>query len=82
MIEEYAKDLALEMGIKLAKVSLVDGERLGCIDVHLLKLSTKENHVETLVYQVDLEILKKGIGCDRLDVRTRSALSRLQMLES
>ena len=80
MIEKYVSDIAIQMGMKLSKVSLVDGRPLGCLDVYLLNISTKERIVSALIFQADLENLEKGICSDRLEVRMRSALSRLKLL--
>jgi len=80
MIEKYVTDIASQMGMKLSKVSLVDGRPLGCLDVYLLNIATKERIVGALIFQADLENLEKGICSDRLEVRMRSALSRLKLL--
>jgi hypothetical protein len=80
MIEKYVSDIAIQMGMKLSKVSLVDGQPLGCLDVHLLNMSTKERIVSALIFKTDLENLENGISSDRLEVRMRAALSRLKVL--
>jgi hypothetical protein len=77
MIKEYVSDIANQTGIKLSRLSLIDGSRLGCLGVHLLAMSTKEQRVDALVYQTDLDNLEKGSNCDALEVRIRNALSRL-----
>lgn len=80
MIQEYVVDLAAQMGIKLSRVSMVEGRRVGCLDVHLLNLAADGQRVSTLVYQSELDGLQSGSGCERLELKIRSALSRLQML--
>lgn len=80
MLKAYVYDLAEKMGIRLTGIALVEGKRLGCTDVHLLKLSTKEHTVESLIYQTDLEMLKNGVECNRLDVRTKMALSEFKIM--
>lgn len=80
MIEQFVSDIAGRMGINLAKVTLVDGQPLGCLDVQLLNMSSKGHVVSALVFQADIENLKNGIDCDSLEVRMRSSLSRLQVL--
>ena len=74
MIKEHASDIALQMGIKLSQVSIVDGHTLGCRDASLLNMTSKGHVVSALVFQSD------RVGCDRLEIRIRSALLRLQML--
>ena len=81
MLTRYVKDIANQIGIKLTKVSLVDGQRLGCIDVHLLKLSTRGHNLEKLIYKTDLEMLAQGVDCPRLDIILRSALSQLDQMK-
>jgi hypothetical protein len=80
MIKEYIEDLAAQMGVHISKISVVEGESIGCSDVLLLHLSSGCQLVNALVYQSDLEDLKKGSSCDRLEVRIRIALSRLHLL--
>lgn len=80
MIQEYAVDLASQMGIKLTQVSVVEGRTVGCLDVHLLHLAAGDKLVSALVYQSELDNLQNGIYSDRLELKLRSAFSRLQML--
>jgi|BarGraIncu00431A_1022009.scaffolds.fasta_scaffold39775_1 hypothetical protein len=80
MIENFVSAIATQMEMKLSKVSLVDGRALGCGDVYLLNVSSKGHDISALVYQNDIENMKNGIDCDRLKVRVRSSLSRLQLL--
>jgi len=80
MIREYAADLAAQTGIKLSRVSVVEGQRIGCLDVHLLHLAADGQLVSALVYQSELDELQCGSRSGRLEVKIRAALSRLQML--
>lgn len=80
MIQEYAADLATQMGIKLSRVSMIEGRRVGCLDMHLLNLVVDGHRVSTLVYQSELDDLQNGACCDRLETKIRAALSRLQIL--
>ena len=80
MFQEYVTDLANQAGIKLSHVSLVSGQSLGCLDVYLLNISSKGHKVNTLIFQADVDNMKKGIHCDRLEIRMRTALSRLKLL--
>ena len=78
MIQQYATDLAKQMGIELSRVSFFNGQLLGCRDCHLLQLHS-EGHMESaVVYQQDLEYLQQGTITKRLETRLRSVLSRLQ----
>jgi hypothetical protein len=80
MIEQFVSCIAARMGIDLSRITLVDGQPLGCIDVQLLNMSSKGHVVSALVFQADIENLKNGTDCDSLEVRMRSSLSRLQVL--
>jgi hypothetical protein len=80
MIHEYAVELATQSGIQLSQVSVIEGRRVGCLDVHLLHLIAHEHLVSALVYQSELEELQNSSCCDRLEVKIRTALSRLQLL--
>jgi hypothetical protein len=78
MIEEYATDLASRMGIQLSEISLVEGKAEECLDMHLLHLNAKPNHVCVPIRQQDLEDLQNGSDCTRLDLKLCSALSSLK----
>ena len=80
MIKEYAAGLAAQVGIKLSRVSVVEGRRVGCLDVHLLHLDAEGQRVSALVYQSELDELQSRSCCERLELKIRAALSRLQML--
>ena len=80
MIQEYVSNLADKMGMKLSQISLVDGNQLGCLDVYLLKISIKVHKVDALIFKTDIENLENGKVSDRMEVRTRSALNRLQVM--
>jgi hypothetical protein len=80
MIKTYVTSLAEQMGIKLSRVSFVDGKLLGCRDSHLIQLYSNGEMESALVYQRELEALQDGIRRERLELRIRTALSRLQML--
>jgi hypothetical protein len=80
MIQEHAADLAAQLGIRLSRVSIIEGRKVGCLDVHLLHLCADEHLVSTLVFQSELDELQSGACCDRLETKIREALSRLQML--
>lgn len=80
MLTEMVNDLAAQVGLQLSKVSLVEGERLGCTDTCLLNMSTKGHIVSALIYKTDIDSLKQGTNIDRLELRIRAALSRLHVL--
>jgi hypothetical protein len=80
MIREYAAELATQSGIQLSQVSVIEGRRVGCLDVHLLHLVSHGKLVSALVYQSELDELQLSSSCDRLEVKIRTALSRLQMM--
>lgn len=80
MINKYVSALAAQAGLKFTKVSLVDGLPLGCRDTFLLNISAKERLVSAIIYRTELENLENGLSCDRLELRIRSALSRLQLM--
>lgn len=80
MIEEFVSRISTKMGINLSQVSLVDGQPLGCIDVHLLNISSQGYVVSSLVFRADIDNLNNGLVCDSLEVRIRASLSRLKKL--
>ena len=80
MIQEYAVDIAAQMGIQLSRVSVVEGRPIGCLDVYLLSLAADDHLVSTLVHQSELDHVQNGSDCGHLEAKIRSALERLQML--
>ena len=79
MIHKYVYDLARQMGISLTRMTVVDGRSVGCLGVHLLHFGTSGKLVSALVHQSDLDDLKNDICCDRLELKIRVALSRLEI---
>ncbi len=79
MIQQYVSDIAAKMGIRLSKITVVEGWIVGCLDVHLLHLADSDQVVSALVHQSELDDLLKDSSCDRLELKIRSALSRLEM---
>jgi len=67
------------MKIQLSQVSVVEGRKVGCLDVHLLNLTSNGQLVSALVYQSELDKLQIGDCCERLESRIRSALARLHL---
>jgi hypothetical protein len=80
MIQEYVADLAAQMGIKLSRVSVVDGTLLGCRDSNLLQFYSNGHMESALIYRQELEDLQNGVMRPKLETRIRTALSSLKML--
>lgn len=75
---KYTRDLARELGVKLADVKVVEGCKVGCLDTHLLTLTTVENRQEhVLVYQKDIDAIAAGERCSRLEMKMAKALKSL-----
>jgi len=82
MIEKYTTDIAAQIGMKISKVLLVDGRKLGCNDYHLLNISSKGRRDGALVHQDDLVRLHNGDPTPRLELIIRRTLLRLQELDT
>lgn len=80
MIREYATKLAKLSGVQLSRVSVMEGRKVGCSNAHLLHLIADGNLVSALVQQSELEELQSGSYCEQLDIKIKTALSRLQVL--
>jgi len=81
MIKEYTSDISDQVGIFLSKIQLIEGSKVGCLDIHLMNLSSEDHIVSVLVYQADIDKLVSGESCDRLELKIRTALSRLNTLK-
>jgi hypothetical protein len=80
MIKEYTSNMAAQLGIQLSKIGFIEGDKVGCLDVHLMTIISKGHLVSVLAYQADIDNLLAGKCCDGLEIKVRSALSRLQLL--
>jgi hypothetical protein len=80
MIKEFTSDLADQVGIRLSKINFVEGDKVGCVDIHLMTLITKGHLVCVLAHQVDVENLQAGQACHRLETKIRLALEQLKIL--
>ena len=80
MVNEYVAKLAVQLGIQLSSVSVIEGRKLGCNDAHLLQLIADGNLINLLVYQSELDELQSNFVGDRLEQRIRTALLRMQYL--
>lgn len=80
MVEKYVSDLASKMGVKLSKVHLVEGKTVGCFDAHTLMMASRGCNVGTIIYQINLDNIEKGVVCDQLELRINQALERLRLM--
>ena len=60
MIQKYVLDIAAQMKIQVSQVSVVEGRKVGCLDVHLLNVTSNGCLVSVLVYQSELDKLQKA----------------------
>ncbi len=80
MIEKTVKDIAAELNMHAPKVSITDGRRLGCRDMHMLTLEFGSKRSTVLIFQTDLDQLRNSIFCERLDENIRTAITRLKKM--
>ncbi len=78
MIEKYSAALGEQMGIPQLRVSLVNGIRLGCKDMHLVNFTSKGHSVSELIFHSELDRLQDGLACDLLEIKVRAALLKLK----
>lgn len=75
LLENYAADLAMQMGVKLSKVSVETSS--DCNDASLLLLESGRKQASTMTYHTDLDELKRRKRCERLKLKITGALKRL-----
>lgn len=80
MIHEYTTDIAMQMGVKVSKVTLTKGRALGCYEAALLSVDSDGKVVSEFIHQSDLDHLENGTNCDWLEMKVRAALTRLQIM--
>jgi len=83
VIKKFTSDIAAQVGIQLSKITFVEGDKVGCLDIHIMTLISKGHLVSVLAHQTDVDDLQAGQACYRLETQIRSSLDRLKsMLES
>lgn len=80
MIHDYAADIASQMGIQKLSVSVTNGIRLGCMDMHLVSFVSNGQSVSELIHHSEMDHLRNGIVSDRIEMKIRSSLLRLKSL--
>jgi len=80
MLQNLAHNLASDLGVALTRASIVNGTRLGCLDVHLLHMSSGRHLSSALIHQSEIDSLHKGEQTGRLETKIRDALTRLKEL--
>lgn len=80
-IKAVVNDIALQSGFHNLDIALVEGEKIGCLDVYLLKISQGKSMTSALVFQNDFDDIMNGTPAVRLESRIRSALERLRVME-
>lgn len=80
MIQSYVTDLATQMGLPAVQVSVIEGDRVGCLDVYLIHIVAEGHKVSSLIYQSDLNCIRDGENCERLEAKIWSVLQRLKLL--
>jgi len=80
MIKDYVADIANQTGMPLSKISIIEGQAIGFLDVQLIHMTIKGHTVSALVYESEMDNLNNGLQCERLESKIRSALSRLKLL--
>jgi hypothetical protein len=79
-IEEFVHDLALQAGLQVSKVTIVEGKILGYVNNYLIHIASSNHIVSALVFEHDLENLQVGQPSVNLKLRIRNAISRLKIL--
>jgi len=77
MIKKFVTEQAQIKGMKISDVTLVNGQCLGCRDMHLLNIIADGVLTSALVHQSDIDDIQRGDYCGRLEITVNNALSRL-----
>ena len=79
-IQEYATNLAAQMGINLSKVDLAEGHTLGCFDASILSMESNGKTVSEFVHLSELGSVKSGSHNELLELKISAALARLKIM--
>lgn len=80
MIKAFANDVALQMGLKLSNIQLIESEQAGSSDAHLIHMFSDGHMVSAIVYFTEFDDVMAGKDCEALELRIMSAMSRLKMM--
>ncbi len=80
MVKVFAEDVAMQMGIELSQVTVVKGRSVDRLDTYLLHLVSGNHEANTVMYQSEFDDLIDGQDYDRMELKLRFALSRLELL--
>lgn len=80
MVKVFAEDVAMQMGIELSQVTVVKGRSVDSLDTYLLRLVSGNREANTVMYQSEFDDLIDGQDYDRMELKLRFALSRLELL--
>jgi hypothetical protein len=80
LLKKYTLNIASQVGMKVDKIKIINGETFGCLDVHLINIISKGIIVNVLSYHSDLDDLIAGRNCDSLEMKLRWSLFNLNNL--
>ena len=80
MLNSFVNDIAQRMYVELNEISLVEGNKIGCLDAHLLHMKSGTHQVSALVYLSEFDDVMKGLPCEALEIRVMSTISRLKLM--
>lgn len=80
MIKAFINDVAFQMGLKLSNILLIEDELDGCSDTQLIHMFSDGHMVSAIVYVTEFDDVMVGKGCETLELRIMSAMSRLKMM--
>ncbi len=78
MIDDYVKAVANQLGIRLSRIEMIDGQAVSCLDAHLLHLSAEGHTVSAIVHSQELDVVLAGKFCEPLELRLLSVLYQLK----
>jgi hypothetical protein len=81
LLKSLARLNAREAGIELSEITLDDGRPLGCLDVHILSLSSSERSASVTISHAEMDSFLTEDGFELANAKVRKAVSRLQVLQ-
>jgi len=77
ILNNLARSLASDAGLRLTKITIEEGEPLGCQDAWILDMIKGKKMASVLIYQTELNKLRQGLNADQMVNRIKSGIARL-----
>jgi hypothetical protein len=77
---DYSNDVAKRVGVTIDAIILDSGRSVGCLDHHLVDITSKNHIVSVKLFHNEIEDFPGHAGLDLTQAKINNALERLKLL--